>query len=205
MLFVSKCLLDTICYVHLHLKIFRWCLLSCFPTQWYQMSCVQSNYWSFLFDKQIDVWGIRLPFLFLEWIGMNAMLVFVMAAQGIFPAFINGWYYENEGNSLVSLLFCNLQMLVSQGEVIALASPPMNNGSQLGGGLWMNKVFFFFFGTQPRGLGPMRGPSHGEMPHAHTSRETCSCGEITPTHTRRDPRDQSLGCWVRNRISNQLG
>ncbi|RWR91937.1 heparan-alpha-glucosaminide N-acetyltransferase [Cinnamomum micranthum f. kanehirae] len=49
----------------------------------------------------IDVWGIRLPFLFLEWIGMNAMLVFVMAAQGIFPAFINGWYYENEGNSLV--------------------------------------------------------------------------------------------------------
>ncbi|XP_058083170.1 uncharacterized protein LOC131231094 [Magnolia sinica] len=49
----------------------------------------------------IDVWGIRMPFLFLEWIGMNAMLVFVMAAQGIFAAFINGWYYENEGNSLV--------------------------------------------------------------------------------------------------------
>ncbi|KAL5991147.1 hypothetical protein ACLOJK_012053 [Asimina triloba] len=53
------------------------------------------------FYMLIDVWGIRMPFLFLEWIGMNAMLVFVMAAQGIFDAFINGWYYENEGNTLV--------------------------------------------------------------------------------------------------------
>ncbi|KAL5546098.1 hypothetical protein UlMin_005785 [Ulmus minor] len=50
----------------------------------------------------IDVWGFRKPFLLLEWIGMNAMLVFVMAAQGIFAAFFNGWYYENEDNSIVN-------------------------------------------------------------------------------------------------------
>ncbi|XP_058740308.1 uncharacterized protein LOC131612556 [Vicia villosa] len=49
----------------------------------------------------IDVCGIRTPFLFLEWIGMNAMLVFVMAAQGIFAAFVNGWYYEDPNKSLV--------------------------------------------------------------------------------------------------------
>ncbi|XP_019077092.1 uncharacterized protein LOC100243512 [Vitis vinifera] len=49
----------------------------------------------------IDVWGFRTPFLFLEWIGMNAMLVFVMAAQGIFAAFINGWYFESSDNSLM--------------------------------------------------------------------------------------------------------
>ncbi|XP_047335157.1 heparan-alpha-glucosaminide N-acetyltransferase [Impatiens glandulifera] len=49
----------------------------------------------------IDVWGVRMPFLFLEWIGMNAMLVYVMAAQGIFAAFINGWYYKSPENSLV--------------------------------------------------------------------------------------------------------
>ncbi|KAL2953552.1 hypothetical protein AAZX31_19G170700 [Glycine max] len=49
----------------------------------------------------IDVWGLRTPFLFLEWIGMNAMLVFVMAAEGIFAAFVNGWYCENPRNSLV--------------------------------------------------------------------------------------------------------
>ncbi|KAM1050689.1 hypothetical protein ACFX13_033126 [Malus domestica] len=50
----------------------------------------------------IDVWHCRKPFLFLEWIGMNAMLVFVMAAQGIFAAFVNGWYYESKDNNLVN-------------------------------------------------------------------------------------------------------
>lgn len=50
----------------------------------------------------IDVWGKRMPFLFLEWIGMNAMLVFVMAAQGIFAAFVNGWYFKNSDNNLVN-------------------------------------------------------------------------------------------------------
>ncbi|GAA0147161.1 hypothetical protein Leryth_000914 [Lithospermum erythrorhizon] len=50
----------------------------------------------------IDIWGLRTPFLFLEWIGMNAMLVFVMAAQGIFAGFINGWYYNDPDNNLVN-------------------------------------------------------------------------------------------------------
>ncbi|KAK1400193.1 heparan-alpha-glucosaminide N-acetyltransferase-like [Heracleum sosnowskyi] len=50
----------------------------------------------------IDIWGLRTPFLFLEWIGLNAMLVFVMAAQGIFAGFINGWYYKNPDNNLVN-------------------------------------------------------------------------------------------------------
>jgi len=59
------------------------------------------SYIVFLKIKQIDVWGLRTPFLLLEWIGMNAMLVFVMAAQGIFAAFVNGWYYKDPDNSLV--------------------------------------------------------------------------------------------------------
>jgi hypothetical protein len=42
---------------------------------------------------------------------MNAMLVYVMAAEGIFAGFINGWYYDDPHNTLVyihpivSLLF----------------------------------------------------------------------------------------------------
>lgn len=32
---------------------------------------------------------------------MNAMLVFVMAAQGIFAGFVNGWYYETPDKTLV--------------------------------------------------------------------------------------------------------
>lgn len=54
------------------------------------------------FYALIDVWGLRVPFLFLEWIGMNAMLVFVLAAQGIFAAFMNGWYYESQDKTLVN-------------------------------------------------------------------------------------------------------
>ncbi|KAF4370981.1 hypothetical protein F8388_002874 [Cannabis sativa] len=50
----------------------------------------------------IDVWGFRTPFLFLEWIGMNAMLVFVLGAQGILAAFVNGWYYGTPDKSLVN-------------------------------------------------------------------------------------------------------
>ncbi|KAK3036374.1 hypothetical protein RJ639_032143, partial [Escallonia herrerae] len=50
----------------------------------------------------IDVWGLRTPFLFLEWIGMNAMLVFVGGAQGILAGFINGWYYKTSDNNLVN-------------------------------------------------------------------------------------------------------
>lgn len=50
----------------------------------------------------IDVLGLRLPFLWLEWIGMNAMLIFVLGAQGIFAGFINGWFFKNEDNNLVN-------------------------------------------------------------------------------------------------------
>ncbi|XP_076949252.1 uncharacterized protein LOC143621833 [Bidens hawaiensis] len=50
----------------------------------------------------IDVWGKRAPFLLFEWIGMNAMLVFVLGAQGILAGFVNGWYYENADNNLVN-------------------------------------------------------------------------------------------------------
>eukprot|EP00250_Pteridium_aquilinum_P013049 c21099_g1_i1 orf=235-1701(+) len=49
----------------------------------------------------IDILGYQKPFLLLKWMGLNAMLVFVMAAQAIFPAFINGWYYKSPNNTLV--------------------------------------------------------------------------------------------------------
>lgn len=49
----------------------------------------------------IDIYGYEKPFLLLKWMGLNAMFVFVMAAEGIFPAFINGWYYKSPNNTLV--------------------------------------------------------------------------------------------------------
>ncbi|CAN6468903.1 unnamed protein product [Victoria cruziana] len=50
----------------------------------------------------VDIWKLRYVFLPLQWIGMNAMLVFVMAAEGIFEAFVNGWYYDDPHNTLVN-------------------------------------------------------------------------------------------------------
>ncbi|XP_039129748.1 heparan-alpha-glucosaminide N-acetyltransferase [Dioscorea cayenensis subsp. rotundata] len=49
----------------------------------------------------VDIVGIRSFFLPFEWIGMNAMLVYVMAAAGIFEGFFNGWFYESPNNTLV--------------------------------------------------------------------------------------------------------
>ncbi|XP_068660992.1 uncharacterized protein [Aristolochia californica] len=54
-----------------------------------------------MFYVLVDIGGFRYLFLPLEWIGMNAMLVYVMAAEGIFAGFINGWYYDNPQNTLV--------------------------------------------------------------------------------------------------------
>ena len=54
---------------------------------------------------QVDIWNLKYPFLPLAWIGMNAMLVYVMAAEGIFAGFINGWYYGDPHNTLVCFLF----------------------------------------------------------------------------------------------------
>lgn len=39
---------------------------------------------------------------------MNAMLVFVLGAQGILAAFVNGWYYKSSDNTLVSILILKL-------------------------------------------------------------------------------------------------
>ncbi|MCI03251.1 heparaN-alpha-glucosaminide N-acetyltransferase, partial [Trifolium medium] len=49
----------------------------------------------------VDIWGLKILFIPFKWIGMNAMLVYVMAAEGIFAGFINGWYYDDPRNTLV--------------------------------------------------------------------------------------------------------
>lgn len=65
--------------------------------------CVTSGAAALVFSAfyiMVDIWGLSYLFLPLEWIGMNAMLVYVMAAEGIFAGFINGWYYDDPHNTL---------------------------------------------------------------------------------------------------------
>jgi hypothetical protein len=52
---------------------------------------------------QVDILNLRYVFAPLQWIGMNAMLVYVMAASGVLEGFLNGWYYEGTNNTLVRL------------------------------------------------------------------------------------------------------
>ncbi|KAG5549128.1 hypothetical protein RHGRI_014482 [Rhododendron griersonianum] len=66
--------------------------------------CVTSGAAALVFSAfyvLVDIGNVKFMFLPLEWIGMNAMLVYVMAAEGIFAAFINGWYYDDPHNTLV--------------------------------------------------------------------------------------------------------
>ncbi|KAK6159872.1 hypothetical protein DH2020_003253 [Rehmannia glutinosa] len=66
--------------------------------------CVTSGAAALVFSAfyvLVDIWNFKYLFLPLEWIGMNAMLVYVMAAEGIFAGFINGWYYDNPHNTLI--------------------------------------------------------------------------------------------------------
>ncbi|KAI9099125.1 hypothetical protein K1719_024892 [Acacia pycnantha] len=66
--------------------------------------CVTSGAAALVFSAfytMVDIWGLKYLFLPFKWIGMNAMLVYVMAAEGIFAAFINGWYYDDPHNTLI--------------------------------------------------------------------------------------------------------
>ncbi|XP_028770825.1 heparan-alpha-glucosaminide N-acetyltransferase [Neltuma alba] len=66
--------------------------------------CVTSGAAALVFSAfyiVFDIWGLKCFFLPFKWIGMSAMLVYVMAAEGIFAAFINGWYYDDPHNTLI--------------------------------------------------------------------------------------------------------
>lgn len=52
----------------------------------------------------VDMWNCRKSFVFLEWMGMNALLIFVLAASEIFPAFIQGFYWRSPQNNMVSFV-----------------------------------------------------------------------------------------------------
>ncbi|KAL0422055.1 UNVERIFIED_CONTAM: putative U6 snRNA-associated Sm-like protein LSm4 [Sesamum latifolium] len=79
----------------------------------------------------VDIWNFKYPFLPLEWIGMNAMLVYVMAAEGIFAGFVNGWYYDDPHNTLIHWIQKHIFIKIVH-ILEALTSYP-SSASQLGG------------------------------------------------------------------------
>lgn len=59
----------------------------------------------------IDIKQFRRPFMLLQWMGMNALIVYVLAASELFPAAIQGFYWRSPKNNLVDLTQSLLQTL----------------------------------------------------------------------------------------------
>ncbi|KAL9267513.1 hypothetical protein AKJ16_DCAP26928 [Drosera capensis] len=50
---------------------------------------------------QVDVKHIRKPTAFLQWMGMNALIIYALAACDIFSALLQGFYKQSPQNNLV--------------------------------------------------------------------------------------------------------
>lgn len=59
---------------------------------------------------QVDVKCIRKPTIIFQWMGMNALIVYALAACDIFPAALQGFYWGSPENNLVMIL--NFLMLL---------------------------------------------------------------------------------------------
>ncbi|KAL3648089.1 hypothetical protein CASFOL_009057 [Castilleja foliolosa] len=59
----------------------------------------------------IDIKSIRKPSVIFQWMGMNALIVYALAACDIFPAALQGFYWRSPENNLVDLFERLLQSL----------------------------------------------------------------------------------------------
>jgi predicted acyltransferase len=50
----------------------------------------------------VDLCGYRRPTIAMEWMGMHALMIFVLIACNILPMFIHGFYWRDPSNNLVS-------------------------------------------------------------------------------------------------------
>ncbi|RWR73173.1 heparan-alpha-glucosaminide N-acetyltransferase [Cinnamomum micranthum f. kanehirae] len=52
----------------------------------------------------VDIHGYRRPTMLLEWMGMNALMIFVLAACNIVPILLQGFYWKKPQNNILSLI-----------------------------------------------------------------------------------------------------
>lgn len=50
---------------------------------------------------QVDVKRFRKPTVLLQWMGMNALLIYALAACDLFSAGLQGFYWHSPENNLV--------------------------------------------------------------------------------------------------------
>lgn len=62
---------------------------------------------------QVDVYGFRRPTYAMEWMGMHALMIYILIACNILPVLIQGFYWKEPQNNLVSSLnFINCTVLL---------------------------------------------------------------------------------------------
>ena len=52
---------------------------------------------------QVDVMHIKKPLILFQWMGMNALIVYVLAACELFPTLVQGFYWRSPENNLVCI------------------------------------------------------------------------------------------------------
>ena len=62
-----------------------------------------ASYYKALSILQVDVIHIKKPFVLFHWMGMNALIVYVLAACELFPTLIQGFYWRSPENNLVNV------------------------------------------------------------------------------------------------------
>ncbi|KAG2624754.1 heparan-alpha-glucosaminide N-acetyltransferase-like [Panicum virgatum] len=59
----------------------------------------------------VDVIHIKKPFILFQWMGMNALIVYVLVACELFPTLIQGFYWRSPENNLVDITESLLQAI----------------------------------------------------------------------------------------------
>ncbi|XP_051206108.1 uncharacterized protein [Lolium perenne] len=52
----------------------------------------------------VDLYGYRRPTIAMEWMGMHALMIFVLIACNILPMFIHGFYWRDPSNNLLKFI-----------------------------------------------------------------------------------------------------
>ncbi|KAG6783029.1 hypothetical protein POTOM_012459 [Populus tomentosa] len=52
----------------------------------------------------VDVCGFRRPTLVLEWMGMHALMIFILATSNVLPVVMQGFYWKQPGNNILRLI-----------------------------------------------------------------------------------------------------
>ncbi|RWR94252.1 heparan-alpha-glucosaminide N-acetyltransferase-like protein isoform X2 [Cinnamomum micranthum f. kanehirae] len=76
--------------------------------------CITTGLSGFFFTiiyYMVDVKLVRRPTILLQWMGLNALIVYALAACELFPAAIQGFYWRSPENNLVSVTELLLQTI----------------------------------------------------------------------------------------------